>query len=87
MSRKPKVKVELNMQGLNELMKSSEMQAHLQKCGEQVANAAGEGYAARTHVADYVAICNVYPDTPEAAKDNYENNTLLKAASNFPSHK
>ena len=87
MSKKGNVKVVLNMQGVRELMKSPEKQDHLQKVGEAVAQSAGEGYAARTHLADYVAITNVYPDTPEAAKDNYENNSLLKAASHLPMHK
>lgn len=72
---------ELNLKGLNELMKSDEMQAHLSEAGEAVARAAGMGYASRVHVADYTAIANVYPDTPEAARDNYENNTLLKSLS------
>ena len=88
MSKKTKVKVELNLQGLNELMKSPEMQAHLEQAGEQIAITAGEGYATRVHTADYVAICNVYPDTKEAAKDNYDNNTLLRAAERIlPLHK
>ena len=72
-------KFELNLPGLNELMKSSEMQAILSEKGSQVAKRAGDGYNYRTHVADFVAITNVYPETKEAAKDNYKNNTLLKA--------
>lgn len=88
MSKKPKVKVELNINGLRELMKSQEMQDHLQQAGEEIARSAGEGYGVRTHVADYTAITNVYPETKEAAKDNLENNTLLRAASNtLPMHK
>lgn len=68
----------LNLAGLNELMKSPEMQEVLTAKGAEVASKAGSDYGYRTHVADYVAITNVYPKTPEAAKDNYENNTLLK---------
>ena len=73
------VKFKLNMSGLNELMKSGEMQSHLAQAGSAVASAAGEGYGSRVHLADYVAIANVYPDSAEAAQDNYENNSLLKA--------
>ena len=75
------VKIELNLQGINEMMKSSEMQAHLQAAGEAVANAAGDGYAAVTNVEKlrWVAITNVYPDTAAAAHDNFKNNSLLKA--------
>lgn len=74
-----KVEFELNLKGLNELMKSPEMQAALDKKGAEVVQIAGEGYNKRTHVADYVAITNVYPESKKAKKDNMDNNTLLKA--------
>lgn len=74
-----KVKFELNLPGLNELMKSGEMQSILDAAGSSVAASAGSGYGHRTHVASFVAICNVYPETKEAAKKNYEDNTLVKA--------
>ncbi len=73
------VKFELNLPGLNELMKSGEMQSILDAAGSAVASSAGSGYGHRTHVASFVAICNVYPETKEAAKKNYEDNTLVKA--------
>ena len=75
-----KARFELNIAGLRELMKSGAMQAHLDQAGAAVASAAGSGYGHRTHLGSYTAICNVYPDTAEAAKENYEKNTLLKAA-------
>ena len=78
MSRQ-KVRVELNLQGVNELMKSKEIQAVLQQEGEKVAAAAGEGYAARTHLANWIAVTNVYAETEEAKRENLEHNTLLKA--------
>ena len=78
-----KVKFELDIRGLNELMKSPEMQSILDQEGAKIAGRAsgmsGEQFGHRTHVADYVAITNVYPDSKEAARDNYNNNTLLKA--------
>mgnify|MGYP006896794247 CR=1 FL=1 len=40
------VKFELNLQGLNELMKSPEMQSALDDAGAQVAMIAGSDYAA-----------------------------------------
>jgi hypothetical protein len=73
-----KVRFELDIKGLNELMKSSEMQAALQSAGDAVARSSGKEYAARVHTASFVAIANVYPNSKEAAKDNYENNTLIK---------
>mgnify|MGYP007104054617 CR=1 FL=1 len=74
-----KFRFELNMPGLNELMKSAEMQSVLDQKGAQVAAAAGNGYNKRTHVADFVAITNVYANTKEAKRENLRDNTLLKA--------
>ena len=76
-----KVKVKLNMAGLNEIMKSSEMQSHLKSAADAVARNAGEGYGSRVHVASYVAIANVFPNSKEAAIENYGNNVLLKSLS------
>ena len=74
-----KARFELNLPGLNELMKSPEMQGALQEAGEAVAGAADGNYGVRVHVANYVAIANVYPDDQASAKKNYESNELLKA--------
>ena len=74
-----KVEFKLDINGLRELMKGSEMQAVLDEAGAAVASAAGGDYGYRTHVASYVAITNVFPESKEAAHDNYENNTLIKA--------
>lgn len=69
----------LNLAGLNELMKSAEMQSVLEDAGQRVASAPGGSYGSRVHTASFVAICNVYPEDANAAKDNAKNNTLLKA--------
>lgn len=84
-----KVKFELNLVGLNQLMKSAEMQDFLLNAGQAVASAAGEGFEAEVHTADFVAISNVYPTTYQARRDNLANNTLLKAigAVGLPTHK
>lgn len=78
-----KVKFKLNLKGLNELMKSDAMQNILNDYGSQVAgkasNSSGAEYGYRTHLASWVAITNVYPDSKEAARDNYKHNTLLKS--------
>ncbi len=86
---KSKVRVELNLAGVNELMKSPEIQDAVLRAGQAVAAAAGEGYAAEVHQADWVAISNVYAETPEAKRDNLENNTLLRAlgSTGLPTHK
>ena len=78
-----RVRVVLDLKGLNELMKSEGMQNVLNEYGSKIASRAGAmsgaEYGYRTHLANWVAITNVYPDSEEAAKDNYRNNTLLKA--------
>lgn len=76
-----KVRFELNLPGLNELMKSSETQSALQSAGNAVAKAAGRDYGVNVHTANWVAIANVYPNSKDAAKENAENNTLLKGLS------
>lgn len=79
------VKFELDPKGLRELFTSPEVNAWLQEVGNEVAETAsalsenGGEYGARAHNATHTAIVNVYPDSKEAAHDNYENNTLLKA--------
>lgn len=73
------VKFKLNLQGLNELMKSPEMQAVLDNAGEQVANAAGSDYASSGKTGRYIGFSNVYPDSKRAAHENFTQNTLLKA--------
>lgn len=73
------VKFELNLDGLNELMKSGEMQGVLSEAAGRVQAAAGPGYASDVAVASYVAIAKVHPTDSESAHDNLENNTLLKS--------
>ncbi len=74
------VDFKLNINGLQEIMKSGEMQSALSEAGAAVANAAGDDYGYRVHTASFVSLCNVYPESKKAAKDNYEKNSLLKAA-------
>lgn len=70
----------LNLPGLNELMKSSEMQAVLNEKAQSIAAAAGEGYEIESaHPIQFVAIASVRASTWAAKRDNLKNNTLLKA--------
>ena len=73
------VDFKLNLPGLNELMKSSEMQSHLSQAGAAVAGAAGGDYDHRTYVINFVAVENIFPNSAEAMRDNMQNNTLLKS--------
>lgn len=75
-----KVKVELNQKGVIELFKSPEVLGWLDDLGSQVAQHAGNDYGHDAHLAGMTAICTVYPDSARAAHENFENNTILKAA-------
>ena len=81
-----KVKFKLNLPGLNELMKSSAMQSELIQHGSRVLSGAqsmaqvnGAEYSMNTRTINWIAVTTIRADNYEARKDNYENNTLLKA--------
>ena len=74
-----KVRFELNLPGLNAVMKSDGIQAQLQEAGEAVAGAADGNYNTATHMLNYFAQVNVYPADRESAIKNSRNNELLKA--------
>lgn len=73
------VEFELNLPGLNELMKSAEMQGILKEAGESVARASGEEYECEVKTASFVAMAKIYPTSVHAARSNEKHNTLLKA--------
>lgn len=75
-----KVRIEINLAGINAMMKSAPIESALQSAGNAVATIAGDGYDSSTHQASYVAIANVYATDKKSRKDNLDNNTLLKAA-------
>lgn len=74
-------KFELNMAGLNELMKSPEMEAALEATGQSVARSAKGNYGVRVHQATWVAIANVYPEDKESAHEALANGALTRALS------
>lgn len=75
------VEFKLDLAGLNQLMKSGEMQAILNDAANRIAGSAGDGYEVESaHPISFVAIAAVHARTQEARRDNSENNTLLKAA-------
>ncbi len=81
-----KVKFKLNLPGLNELMKSPEMQAILTEHGSRVMSAANSNstdpdaeYSMGTKTLTWAAITQVRADNSAAMHENLEHNTLLKA--------
>lgn len=69
----------LNGSGVRDLLTGEEMQQVLAEYAGAVASRAGSGYAYRIGSYPERALANIYPTSEEAAFDNYENNTLLKA--------
>lgn len=81
-----KVDFKLDLRGLNELMKGPEMQSILNQQGSAVLSRAqsmaqmdGAEYSMNTRAINWIAVTTVRADNFEARKDNYDNNTLLKA--------
>lgn len=77
MSKSVLEKVEVNYKGVSELLHSKEMEHVLLAEAQTIATKAGEGYVGKQMPTRVIA---VEPFTDEAERDNYENNTLLKAA-------
>lgn len=75
------VVIKLNLPGINEVMKSPEILSAVEAAGQAVAGYAGADYAIKSGTINWIAYCNVYPDSKEAAQENFEDNTILKAAS------
>lgn len=73
------IKFKLNLKGLNELMKSDGMQSALDRAGQVVANTAGDGYETSAKTGRYIGFCNVFPSSGKTIRDNYKNNTLVRA--------
>lgn len=84
-----KTEFELDIKGLQELMKSTEMQQILQETGASVADKAtmlsgGENYGHDVRVASYVALGTIFPQSEAAAKASYQDNVLEKSLSGLP---
>lgn len=75
-----KVKFDLNSKGVNQLLKSSEVQSALSSIADNIQAKAGVGYEKDTYVGKNRANSMVYADGIKAKVDNSKNNTLLKAA-------
>lgn len=74
------VRIELNDAGIRNLLNSSEIQSVVTAKAQEIAKRAGDGYeAAQPHHTGQRVAVNVYPATLEAARDNYNNNTLEKS--------
>lgn len=74
-----KVKFRLDRDGVRQLMQSAEAMSVCEQYAHAIQNRCGEGYEVTTYVGKNRANASVHAATVEARRDNYENNTLLKA--------
>lgn len=74
-----KFKFELNRSGVRALMQSEEMQSILKDKANNALNSLGEGYKTDAYVGKTRANAMVYADTYQAKRDNFKNNSILKA--------
>ena len=76
-----KVKFELNSAGVRELLQSPEAMNVCMEYANRIQSRcpAGLGYETSVIVGKFRARASVFASTPEARRDNYQNNTLLKA--------
>lgn len=69
----------INRQGVSELMKSTPMQSVLSEKAKAIAARCGSGYETDIYNGKTRANASVGAKTKKAKRDNYKNNTLLKA--------
>lgn len=72
-------RIELVSEGVQALLKSSEMAAVCQSHAQAIANRAGDGYSVSVYTGKNRVNASVSAVTEEAYRDNLKNNTLLKA--------
>lgn len=73
------VRIELDHNGIQSLLKSGEVEETLMKLGGDIANRAGDGYQSFPVNMPTRTIVRVSATTKDARRDNFKNNTLLKA--------
>lgn len=73
------VKVELNSEGVRELLQSEEMKTFCRQLAQGIAGRAGDGYQVTTYTGRTRVNASVIAATDAAKRDNMKNNTLLKA--------
>jgi hypothetical protein len=77
------VKIVLNSEGIQELLKSAEVMAECRShAAEMAATLGADDYEVSEYVGSTRVNVSVRAKTDKAIKDNYENNTMLKAVGN-----
>lgn len=74
-----KVKIVLIPSGIQELLKSPDIQSVVTDVCQSIQKNAGDGYSYNVISGKKRTVGRVYADSYKAVRDNYKNNTLLKA--------
>ena len=74
-----RLKVVLNSEGVRALLRSREMMDVCASYANAAAGRLGEGYAVSTYTGKNRVNASIYTETIEAARENLESNTILKA--------
>lgn len=74
-----KLKVKLNKPEVRKLLKSQEMMNACSSVAEKAYSRLGDGYLLKKHVGVNRVNISIGTSSAKAVKENYENNTILKA--------
>lgn len=74
-----KLKVKLNKPEVRKLLKSQEMMNACSSVAEKAYSRLGDGYSMKKHVGVNRVNISIGTSSAKAFKENYENNTILKA--------
>lgn len=74
-----KVRIKLNRSGVRQLLRSAEMREICDEKAAAIAARCGEGYEHGAYTGKNRANASVWAETPQARRDNAENNTILRA--------
>lgn len=73
------VKFKLDKAGVRQLLQSSEMASVCKGYADGIRSRCGDGYEVSTYTGKTRVNASVFAATPDARRDNAQNNTLLKA--------
>lgn len=74
-----KVKIVLNREGVQQLLKSEEMKAICQELASGISNRVGPGFEVTTYTGENRVNASVHADTDEALQKCLDDNILIKA--------
>lgn len=74
-----KIKIELNSEGVQEMLKSAEAQQMCREIAHKALSRLGEGYEVTDAIGKYRCNSQIEAVTEKAKRDNIEKNSILKA--------